>query len=445
MSKKEWVLIIFGAVLLLLGLIMNEWVLASFTSDGSINSSGQLIIIRLFNVVAILSGIAVIYFRKSSVLHKLLISLAITIIMIGVMDLMLYWAAPILPASIVAGMSPNAQVRYYHATEESQPWVYDKNVRYAKANTEVELFNIPLQADSLGYRNPVRYLEQQDPVDVLLIGDSFIWGTEEKSVADYMREQAAPLTVYSLGMAGDGIPQWRYHFERYMNAKAVSDAPQVVVLNFYSGNDITDTAVFRGLEQANGWVDSADYFTFINFQFLVPTAQQRVKLPKLPELFFLINYTMNVMQATEVQAAEPQLVIDGQAVPVCLKHREPLPGVLREATLAQISYAVDAIQAAGADTTIILSYIPTSGGIYGDLMTDCPDYATDIARQAEASGILAAHADELGIHYVDLTPSFRKAAKTAVIWSDIDHFSPEGYRLYAEWLAGEIRSVIDEE
>ncbi|MCP5098436.1 MAG: SGNH/GDSL hydrolase family protein, partial [Chloroflexi bacterium] len=427
MSKKEWILIILGVVVLLLGLALNEWVLASFTADGQINAFGQLLIIRLFNIAAILSGSAIIYFRKSPIVHKLLISLGITVLMIAIFDLLLYWAAPLLPSSIVAGMSPNAQVRYYHATQASQPWVYDKNVRYAKPNTNVDLFEIPIQADALGYRNPVGYLEQQGAMDVLLFGDSFVWGTEEVTIADYLRELSAPLGVYSLGMAGSGIPQWQYHFQRYMDA--VSAAPKVVVLNFYSGNDITDTDVFLGLEKANGWVDSADYFTFINFQFLVPTSQQKVKLPKLPELFFLTNYVMSVVRASEVQAAETSLVIDGQLAPVCKKHREPLPGALNDAILAQISDVVVAIRAINPDTKIILSYIPTSGGIYGDLMTDCPDYRHDLARQAESSAILSAHVETLDVHYVDFTPTLREAAETAVIWSHIDHFSPDGYKL----------------
>ena len=66
-------------------------------------------------------------------------------------------------------------------------WIYGENIRYGKKNTFIDEGTPYLVfADSLGYRNPEKYLEQQEKVDVLLVGDSFVWGTEEKTMADYL-------------------------------------------------------------------------------------------------------------------------------------------------------------------------------------------------------------------------------------------------------------------
>lgn len=154
MSKREIIITIIGVLFILAGLLLNERVLAYFTSDGRIDSGGQLMMIRLFNIVSISLGIAIILLRKSEIVVKLMVAGVITVVMFFILDTLLYLASPIMPESMVLAMSPNAQARYFHANADSLPWVYDENVRYAKANTDVELFNVPVQSDDLGYRNP---------------------------------------------------------------------------------------------------------------------------------------------------------------------------------------------------------------------------------------------------------------------------------------------------
>ena len=255
----------------------------------------------------------------------------------------------------------------------------------------------------------------------------------------------APLSVYSVGMSGIGFPQWRYHYQRYITAVSPKPPPEVVVLNYYSGNDATDTRVFIGLQDESGTVDATDYFTYINHQYLVPLSNRRYTLPKLPELYFIMNsilYTFNY--AGEKDNAGSSLLINGEALPVCLKHREPAPSILSDEILQQISMAVDTIRTVRPDTQIILSYITTSGGIYGDLMEDCPDYALEMERQEISSEFLAGYAEEQNIHYVDFTPDLREHNREAIVWSQTDHFSPEGYKFYAQLLANKIEMVLDQ-
>ena len=110
MSKKEIALTAFGVLFILTGVSINEWVLGYFTSDGRIDASGQLLIIRLFNISFIIIGFAIILLRKSDIVIKLLALAAIMIIMFIVIDTMLYLGSPWLPESLVLAMSPKAQV-----------------------------------------------------------------------------------------------------------------------------------------------------------------------------------------------------------------------------------------------------------------------------------------------------------------------------------------------
>ena len=127
-----------------------------------------------------------------------------------------------------------------------------------------------------------------------------------------------------------------------------------------------------------------------------------------------------------------------------MRGREPASALFNDSTLTQIDLAVNAIREVNPNTHIILSYIPTSAGIYGDKMMNCPDYANDLALQEENSQILANRATDLNIYYVDFTSTLREHAQSQVIWSYIDHFSPEGYELYAQLLADQIEPMLSQ-
>jgi hypothetical protein len=440
MTKKEIFFIILGSLFILIGIGANEWLLGSLTSDGVIDSSSQLFLIRFFDIAMVLMGVGIILLRKSSLLPKLIASAVIMVVMFLALDILLYLSAPMLPENLVLAMSPSAQVRYVRGNAASLPWIYDEYIRYARPDTEVELFGHYTTADALGYRNPADYLTDSPEIEVVTMGDSFIWGTEDATIADYLRQMATPHTVYNLGMAGDGVPQWQYHYQRFIENTPAREAPKLVVLNFYSGNDITDTQVFTGLLAAQGEINSADYFAHLNHQYMVPKSGGGFSLPKLPEFLFLTNFSMDSFKN---RGAPVQELAEGEK-PVCLKHREPYPEQLKGQTLEQIALVVEAIHNVDPDTQVLLSYLPTSAGIYGDQMLECPDYTGDIQRQKENSQVLGDFAEQLGIHYVDVTPSLQEQAQDEVLWAINDHFSPRGYELYSQLLAEEIKKILVE-
>lgn len=77
-------------------------------------------------------------------------------------------------------------------------------------------------------------------LDVLIFGDSFV----EDGLPNFLRDLLAPATLYSLAVGGQGPPHWRLHFQRYINSRFYKHPPLLVVLNFYSGNDISDTQLY---------------------------------------------------------------------------------------------------------------------------------------------------------------------------------------------------------
>lgn len=441
-DSRSLALVAVGCFAILVSLVVNEWLLARFAPDGEISSGARLWLLRTFDLLMFGFGVICIVFRRSTVLAKGMLAVFATGLVLVVVDCALFAMAPMLPSATVAAMSPHAQVRFCRANPDVLSWVYEANDRHARPNSVVEQFGVEYQTDSLGYNNPRGFLEGHPYVDVLLLGDSFVWGTEEQTLADHMRAEDGSVSVYSAGIAGAGIPQWRHNYLRFVRENSGRVPPQAAVLNFFSGNDIADTRVFQLIEARDGTVDSAQYYAFINHHYLLPRERGRLGLPKPPELFFLLTYLLSAVH--EHRSGEPRtLIVDGLELPVCQRLTEPAVWQMDNHVLDEIDKTVQAIREVKRDTMILLSYIPTSSGIYGDLMAPaCPDRSEDPVRQRELSAALAKHAGALGISYADFTASLRRLNTTEPVWSDNNHFSPAGYRLYAHLLFEEIRRLM---
>jgi hypothetical protein len=264
---------------------------------------------------------------------------------------------------------------------------------------------------------------------VLLIGDSFVWGTADKTIADYMRLVWPVQTVYSAGVFGNSMVQWRYHFEDYLHRIG---PPKVVVFNFYAGNDLSDTDFYHRVQ---GFVDedrAVTYYVYYNNPYLVPAESGSWALPKLPETAFIV---MGILAAGEQQAAEPtrletDYTID-EAWPI---FNEPGDEAFSKGALAEIDATVARVRDLAPDTVIVISYIPTMAGIYGGLLTDCPWCAADIEQQERNSAVIAERVARLGVFYVDVTPVLQARALEMPMWAANGHFSEAGYEVYARAL-----------
>jgi hypothetical protein len=378
--------------------------------------------------------------RTDSPLRKRLavVGLAVVSVLLTLVaaDRLLYFASPWLPASLDHALSPHAQLRRILADPDGQPWVFAENIRYARSGASIDGH----PADALGYRNPAGQAVEGMTTDVLLLGDSFTWGTEERTVADYLREDLAPQAIYSAGMGGEGIPEWRYHYRHFLDHAA--RPPRVVVLNFYSGNDVRDTWHWLAIRDRFGTVSSAVYFAYL------ASAADREQLGAswlsrngtLLELRYLLDHALaNLAASSNPEDRPAALPATVPASRFYIRH-EPNPAAVSQEILDEIKASVLAIRAAEPSTIIVLSYIPSSGALYGKLVGDCPGCIEDARRQPVISAKLAGLARDLGLVYVDPTADLRRDAMQAAILNDT-HFNPRGYALYAGYVARAVRAA----
>ena len=424
-------LVIFGIFIIIIGAVLNQWTLARLlTSDGQIGGQSERLLITAINVILILVGIALIVWRNHKSAQKLLFFSLYCLVIFVAFDYLLYFMAPILPETMVGWMSPQAQRRYLEANPDVTNYVYDGPVRYGKTG---ELVDYGAEGDALGYRNPRDYLASVDNLDLLLIGDSFTWGTAELTLADHMRVLLPENTTYSVGMPGNGITQWRYHYERYMDLSPVDSGPDIVVLNFYGGNDVTDTHLAAGLIEKEGQLSSADYNAFINYQFLAPSTRRSFQIPKPPELLFITSFLLSS------GGSEPEVVVaaNESVHPVSQMNlfEETDPLLFDDVIVGEIELAVAAIRDRDPDTTIVLAYIAPASVLYADILTECAYCLDDVNRQRQNSARLAELAAEFDILFHDPTAQLAETAHSEILWADNAHYSTAGYEAYAELLA----------
>ena len=432
-SPQELFLISSGVILIIVGVLGSEPIIASMTEDGEIGSRMARLVLWAASIFFVLLGIAAIFGRKSANLFRLVMMLAITIMMFVVLDYALYFAAPVLPEPFVRLMSPRAQLRYFEAHEAEIPWVYEENFRYARPGVET----LGITTDEYGYRNPTGYQMPGEPVDILLIGDSFTWGTADTTIADFMRAEWSGQTVYSAGVFGNSISQWSHHYADYV--ERIGGSPEVVVFNLYSGNDLSDTQFFARIQGFGRAEPAITYFTFYNFPFLVPAEPGGFAIPKLPEL---ASITMSLLAGGDQLAAEPIRLETDYAVDEAwpISH-EPLTEEFTPEILAELDLVIDEVRATSPDTTVIVSYIPTITGVYGALLTDCEWCDFDIEQQARNSMLLAEHLAGSGAHFVDVTPTLQTAAQSTPMWAPDGHFSEAGYGIYAVALGKAVAEI----
>jgi len=426
--------VLLAVVLIAAGAALNPVVIGYlYSPDGVITSSIFVRLIWAIDAVLIGFGVLVILGRNMQLVGlaspKLSGVLLIVLLTAILLNGLLYITTPLLPASLVnVYLSPEANLRYLNEHKAESPWVFEGYIRHAKPNADT---GDGVVADSLGYRNPAGYLELNPNIDIVLLGDSFTWGTDsDVTIADAMRQELPGTAVYSLGMPGEAIPQWRGQYERFISTHGAT--PCLAVLNLFSGNDIFGTIAFAKLRK-KGNVNPGNLLTGSGLTVAGSSIAR----------FFTFNELVHIVKKVVILQTARTSGLHGASGPEdeIVIFREPHPSLFTDQVFVELEESVQAIVAKTTGVSVLLSYIPTTAVLYGLRLSNCPDCSNDRALQEQNSAILSKMAKRLAIDYIDVTPSLIAVAETEDIGTG--HFNETGYALYANLLSKEIRGSYE--
>ncbi len=351
-------------------------------------------------------------------------------------DNLLYLASPWLPRNMVQVMSQEAMDKYINFHPEEILLANDGRVWFYKPGTVRDGGDgRKLIYDELGYVNPPGYLAKLQGADVLIFGDSLVEGGV---LPEILRELLAPVSTYGLGIGGQGPPHWRSHFQRYIKSPFYRQPPKVVVLNFYSGNDVGDTKLYqlfpdvpenyKRLSVIPAWPTRK--FSF--FKELLSIGQKTI----FTKLWSVSN------RYWQLPDLEPDLDAKESGW---------------QETVLTLTEMVEDLRKASPSVKILVSYWATSGAIYSVDQAHCLEVgervyfhrpfqdtctSATLKMQARVSQNLRKWAGITGVYYVDPTSKLQEAGRLSILHSDNDiHLNREGTRIYASAIVHRIQEL----
>lgn len=455
----RWSLRGFGAVALLAAILLGL--------EGSENpifllySRAKVLGILLLSLVATMFFLAARLRRMGT---PLLLSLVSMILALSAVELAVRIYPLILPNNLLALTPPvvraraaaldaakpgNDGSRRFYLGTRTDDFVIDglwmrfvPNLRGVLGTDDPEEPFVSVAIDEAGYRNSPGLYSAFELFDVVLLGDSFIFGSSRLTVADWLR-QLTGLRVYSLGHIGDGPQHWLLHFPAFRRKKEA----RVVIANFYEGNDISDALRFQsiiehGISPTAYWYETNNGVPELGYAG-DKWSRRLLRVAHRSALFAILNGLMERPPVAVATFGGRQSEFRSlYAAPPIDRHLETAFQLI-ENTLAGVKSACEQFPRR-ISCVVVLSYVPSNATVHGDGFisvahtSDATFWTESHVRQLRLSLRLARIAERLGVKFIDVTPRLRELASVERLYGGV-HFSALGYQRYSEFLWSELR------
>lgn len=325
--------------------------------------------------------------------------------------------------------------------------------------------------DETGFLN--RELFQSNThIDLFVAGDSVLEGFGMPSVVELLRDKI-PVKIWNLSISGWG-PRQRVNA---LMTYALPKHPKWIIVEFFSGNDVSDAISFEICEGANDFrcglngghelyrrllahpvysamIDLSEYTSktgifghFVANNFTLSVTRS------------FIHTTKDIMRGALISETHPSLSRDNHANSyrltyparawVDIRHGKVLQWAKMGMAVTYKEYERLYARIAHMESkpTVILLYNPSSYEIYRDILDD-GDLEHDEVSEFQFSA-LKSFATDHGWVFLDLTKPLRDEFKNSKVWIygqyDTMHWSPKGTAIVAPVLARELLKVIENE
>ncbi|NOZ26110.1 MAG: hypothetical protein GXO94_08505 [Nitrospirae bacterium] len=258
-STAERTAVAGGYLFVAVGIVLNEWLLASlFSSDGNLRLLSR-IIIWAFDILSIGAGLALIYFGRTRQLKNLLI-LVVTLIICAV-----------LAEAFLRLLEPKPVEGLYLELSDSGSYRLRPDV-----NVETKFGVIRTNSYGMGWKE----VSPENPLNktrIAFVGDSFTFGLWADSVESGAVGVVASMLdperfeVLNFGVPGYGPPDTELQITR----DVLAFRPDYVFLLFYNGNDFRDA--YLGVNKYH-IVNGAQIWDRDNERNMVPAAFRSTSL-----------------------------------------------------------------------------------------------------------------------------------------------------------------------
>ncbi len=215
---KENLLIFIGSLLILTGVLLNEWIVAALLSpDGVLSTSLYRITIWIFDISLVSIGALLLIYRKS-------IRMSIKTVLFPVITLILVAAILEVGLQLLTAIFPKIDLLL---SETPTKRVYDEKLGHR-----------PNPAYPGHDRNGFRNESVPKKADIVAMGDSQTYGTNVKAAQAWTQQlqKLGKIKVYNMAFGGYGPVH-----SLILLDEALKFNPKLLIEAFYSGNDLYDS------------------------------------------------------------------------------------------------------------------------------------------------------------------------------------------------------------
>jgi hypothetical protein len=435
-----------GYALIVSGLVLNEWVIASIaSSDGRIELSSVRATIWTIDALLVLLGAFILKYPQ----YGRGVLLCVTpFVSLAACSLVIFALLELFPSLIVYmpfGYADYYEQRVRYVPDDELIYKYKPLSSFQTGSFKGELYQdsygvdvtpMPYSAvfDEYGFRNGPM---PTGGWEVVVLGDSFIeFGHDEDDTFSSRLEALSGMKTRNLGIGGHGPFQYLATLKRY----ALTPTPRYVLFGFFEGNDIGDIRLYLR------WKDTNEY----------PYSNLRGKNVAQRYVMALRDVLLNpLVRALEGAKGSPDnlvaLRIGEETIQTIFRYKleTQTPGELLELNewnvLRELFGQFKAIAAEHHFVPIVL-FFPTKAHIYAEYSTSDSGAKwlairdKQIAAKDNVETAVRTLCREVGIELISLSPAFEQAASRGkLVYYPFDsHWNSEGRQVAASVVAARL-------
>ncbi|MHA2039089.1 MAG: SGNH/GDSL hydrolase family protein [Promethearchaeota archaeon] len=363
---------IIGLIFVAIGILFNEWTVAKlFSLDGSINHLSKKIIVWVFDVIAVLTGLILLKYKHliKARGREIVFTVVTFIVFLFILE---------------GGM------RVFHSYKSRQDsretdfseqigWKTKENWSWTRRD---EGYEVVFSTTKYGFR--VFGDPNTNKFKIFVLGDSYTHGTtvsDGYTYYDYLRKNHENIEIFAFGTGGYGSLQEYMILDKYFDIIQ----PDLILWQFMSNDIINNSYKLESLSYLNNSHNTRPYYNRINGQITLLYPRQDFgwiyKVVQHSHLLKLLNIRLDILKVEQGDTIENYLKKDDPLAVETVETTSAIMGLVRKrvGSIPIVAFPVDKEQ------------IPWSSDAFNNISQKYSihyiDHLPDVLEEAVAKGI----------------------------------------------------------
>lgn len=384
---------------------------------------------------------------KKKIFKIILFNSTIFIILLFIIDNIIHFYPYNFSKNFVELLSNKTKLKFKLHHQNDSINFYDEYIFYYKPNIKINSY---LMSDNFGYINPKKIDFTEDKPKLIIFGDSFTY-----EISRELRLHLKDFNVYNLGIAGQGITHWKYHLKRFRQKYNINENRDIILLNYYEGNDLEDSLRANLLLQ-NGYTNSVYYPTNPFFKI----KDYKKKISFFDESYSILRYIYirlkNYQSLIALNSSKDKSILVNSAPLINYKNckikigygEEPKKyDILRDKNNTVKTELKNFLKDLSSNQKIYFNYIPSNITVFKKNLSDNLKFNNSEKIHKSNIKTLTSFLSKIeNIKLINLTDQIILKSATNFIYpcnASNSHFNKMGYEIFSKMIIQELNIKIE--